>query len=163
MAKQWVLSLILLALIVMSVSGQERAPRLPRLSDYEITQALEAQEIANFPLDEAFLDKIEKIQAELVELPIEADRQSSGDDLTVSGLTHAIEAHPEILALLKRHDIGARDYVLGKLALSNALLAAIMADDQEEELFFDEPVFSSPENLEFGRQYADRIRALHGS
>jgi len=51
------------------------------------------------------------------------------------------------------------------MALSNALLAAVMSEAEEngeEILFFDEPIFASPENLDFGRRYGDRIRALHG-
>jgi len=145
--------------------AQQSQPRLPQLSDYEITKALEAQEIAHFPLTEAFLDKMEQIQAEIVELPIEREENSTGDDLTVAGLTRAIEARRSIMAILARHEMGVRDYVLGSMALSNALLAAVSLEAEEsgeEALFLDEPVFASPENLEFGRQYADRIRALHG-
>jgi len=137
-------------------------PRLPELSDYEIARALEAQEIANFPLTETFLAKMERIQAELVELPIEQEPDATGDDLTVTGLTHAIEARPLVLAVLERHQMAVRDYVSGSMALSNALLAVIAAQSEEEEIFFDEQVLVSPENIEFGRQYADRIRALYG-
>jgi len=142
----------------------QQQPRLPQLSDYEISKALETQEIANFPLTEAFLSKMEKIQAELVELPIEGEENATGDDLTVSGLTRAIEARPRVLAILAHHDMAVRDYVLGSMALSNALLAAVMAESgqEDETLFFDEPIIISPENMNFGRAYADRIRALHG-
>jgi len=159
--------LILAFGLLATVNGaalSQHQPRLPKLSDYEITKALETQDIANFPLTEAFLSKMEKIQAELVELPIEGEADASGDDLTISGLQQAIKARPLVMAVLDRHDMAVGDYVLGSMALSNALLAAVASESgqEEETLFFDEPVIVSPENLAFGRAYADRIRALHG-
>jgi len=84
------------------------------------------------------------------------------DDLTITGLTRAVETKPAVLAILMRHEIKPRDYVLGSIALSNALLAVTQAESEDEDLLFDEPVMISPENLEFGRHYSDRIRALHG-
>jgi len=155
------------AFIVLPFGGQaQQVPqRIPKLSDYEITKVLEAKEIANFTLTESFLDKMEKIQAELVELPIEGEEDATGDDLTVNGMTQAIKARPRVLAVLNSHQMAVRDYVLGSMALSNALLAVVAqeaAQSGEEEPFLEERVEVSPENLEFGRQFADRIRALHG-
>jgi len=152
-----------LMIVVFCVQAQQTQPHLPKLSDYEITKILDNQEIAHFPLTETFLDKMERIQAELIELPIEIEENASGDDLTVIGLIRAIEARPMVMNILANYDMEVRDYVLGSMALSNALLASIEAENEEEEvLFLDEPVFASPENLDFGRRYADRIRALHG-
>jgi len=158
--------LLIFALMIASplVEAQQSSPRLPKLSDYEIAKALEAKEIANFLLTESFLDKMEKIQGELVELPIESEEGATGDDLTVNGLTQAIETRPLVLAVLRRHQMAVRDYVVGSIALSNALLAVVAEEieEGEETSFLDESVEVLPENLEFGRQYVDRIRALHG-
>jgi len=158
------LAFILLMMVKATALAQQLPPRLPKLSDYEISRTLEMQEIANFPLTEAFLEKMEKIQAELVDLPIAGDEDATGDDLSVHGLTQAIEARPQVKIILEHYEMKVRDYVLGSMALSNALLAAVIEENEAEEnaLFFDEPLVISPENRAFGLAFADRIRALRG-
>jgi len=50
MGKNWFLILGLFVAMNGAAWAQQSSSRLPKLSDYEITKALETQEIANFPL-----------------------------------------------------------------------------------------------------------------
>jgi len=126
------------------------------ISNYAIARALDAKLIANFPLDEDFLLKIENIRQDMTKLPIEAEADGE-NDITIKGLTRAVEAHPHLMALLEKHQMTVSDYVVGAMALSHALTAAVEEDVTE----FDDPPNISAANLAFGKRYIERIRALY--
>jgi len=126
------------------------------ISNYAIARALDAKLIANFPLDEDFLLKIENIRQDMTKLPIEAEADGE-NDTTIKGLTRAVEARPHLMAILEKYQMTASDYVVGAMALSNALSAAVEEDATE----FDDPPNISAANLAFGKRYLERIRALY--
>ena len=60
--------------------------------------------------------------------------------------------------ILKKNALEAKDYVVGYLALQASLAAASSLEDQD--VIFDDSTTVSKENLEFGKQFADRIRKV---
>jgi len=127
------------------------------ISSYTIVRALDAKLVANFPLDEDFLLKIENIRRDIANLPIEEENADADNDITIKGLTRAVETHPNLMALLEKHHMTASDYVVGAMALSSVLTALAEEDVTE----FDETSNVSPANLAFGKRHLERIRALY--
>lgn len=116
------------------------------------------KEVAEFPLTEEFLSKVEAIQKAIVNLTPEAEGEKTGNDNSIEGLTASIEARPNLTVLITMNDLKPRDYVIGTMALKAALAAASSASD--ENSIIDETNTVTPQNIEFGKKYADRIRAL---
>jgi len=121
-------------------------------------QPAPAVTLGDYPLDAALLTRLEKIHAEILKLP-ELDDDNNDDDISggVDVLVTAMERRPDIMGVLGRNLISARDYIFAMQALSYALSAASGA---EEAQVFGENSKISAENLAFGKKYADRIRHL---
>jgi len=133
--------------------GQESA----KISNYDIARALDAQRVASFPLDLSFLTRMENIRKEIEKLPVEADVSDGDDDMTLKGLIQSVEARPHLVAILAKYDMSADDYVVGAMALGNALSAAA----EEADPAFQEEQNISADNFAFGKKYLERIRALY--
>lgn len=156
MIKRTVLALLLFSMpLSQSAGAQEKNNDIP----FSMVRTQDAREVTNFKLTEEFLTKMEKTQQELLQLPVEPDPPGTGDDDTIEGLTASIEGRPRLMELLKKNGITANGYVVGSMALS-ASLAAAMAENEDQ--FFDESRTVTVENLAFGKKYADRIRTLLG-
>lgn len=118
-----------------------------------------AAAIGAYPLSEALLSRVEKIHAEILNLPDPEEEDDSDDDIRggVDILIKAMEKRPDIMSILGRNLIGARDYIIATQALANALAAASGA--AEGQVFGESSQISSA-NLAFGKKYAGRIRKL---
>lgn len=114
--------------------------------------------VAEYPLNEEFLVKMENVQKELSDASIKLSESETGNDASVDGLVKTISKNERIMNILKKNTLEAKDYVLGYLALQASLAAASSLDDQDA--LFDDSATVSKENLEFGKQFADRIRKL---
>ncbi|UXN02923.1 MULTISPECIES: hypothetical protein [unclassified Bartonella] len=148
---------ILGLIIVPTLSFAQNAPKGDDTS-FALIREENAKEVATYPLNEDFLSRMEKVRTEFQALPLESNPPGTGDDDTsIDGMTQAISGRPELMTLLRKYSISAHDYVVGSMALSAALSAA---SAQGEEQFFDESLSVSENNLNFGRRYIDRIRAV---
>lgn len=125
--------------------------------DFSLAPFIHPSSVANFPLTEAVLEKMEKVQDDLLHLPTEADGTENRYDTSIESLTASLEKRPKLMAILMNNKINARDYVIVYMALSAALAAAV---SENEEQIFDETQAVSKENLAFGKKYANRIRKL---
>ena len=114
--------------------------------------------VAEYPLNEEFLVKMENVQKELSDASIKLSESETGNDASVDGLVKTISKNERIMNILKKNTLEPKDYVLGYLALQASLAAASSLDDQDA--LFDDSATVSKENLEFGKQFADRIRKL---
>ncbi|KAA6406082.1 hypothetical protein [Candidatus Tokpelaia sp.] len=143
---------------------QNFAPITPMIPPLQIVPAkpqpapAPAVIIGTYPLTETLLSRLEKIHAEILKLP-ELDENNTDDDISggVDILVTAMERRPDIMGILGRNLISARDYIFAMQAVSAALNAASGA---EEAQIFGENNKVSAENLAFGKKYADRIRRL---
>jgi|GEM_PF-1860667 len=143
---------------------QDFAPIMPMIPPLQIVPvkpqpaSAPAAAIAKYPLNEVLLSRLEKIHAEILKLP-ELDEDNNDDDISgsVDVLVIAMERRPDIMGILGRNLISARDYIFSMQAVSAALNAASSA---EEAQIFGENNKVSAENLAFGKKYADRIRRL---
>ncbi|WP_245256472.1 hypothetical protein [Bartonella tamiae] len=114
--------------------------------------------IANYPLNEAFLTKMEIVQREMTNQSVYLTVQETGNDVSINGLISAIEKNEKISTILKNNGLSPNDYIVGYMALQAALAAASSAEDKDA--IFDETTTVSPQNLEFGKKNTDRIRQL---
>lgn len=126
---------------------------------FSIAPVVNPKVVAQFPLTEPFLAKMEVIQKGLAALPPETDNPKYGNDTSIGGIIAIIQDKPKLMGLLSKNSITPHDYVVGGMALAAALSAA--ASDGEDQIF-DETQAVSKTNLEFGKKYADRIRILLG-
>lgn len=110
-----------------------------------------AVSIADYPLNEALLARLEKIHKEILALP-EPDDEDSDDDIRggIDVLVKALEKRPDVMGILGRNLMGAGEYITACQAAANALAVAAGVSDSK----------ISAANLAFGKKYADRIRAL---
>ena len=69
-----------------------------------------------------------------------------------------ISKDERVMNILKKNELEPKDYVVGYLALQASLAAASSLEDQDA--IFDDSTTVSKENLEFGKQFADRIRKV---
>ncbi|WP_409362180.1 hypothetical protein ACRPOS_008545 [Bartonella heixiaziensis] len=114
--------------------------------------------VANYPLTEDLLSKIEHLKKEIEDLPPEPEASNTGNDNSIEGLIASISARPKLMDLLRKHNLSPKDYVIGLIALQ-ATLAAIIAFE-DKEILFNEKNTISLDNLNFGQKYIDRIRAI---
>lgn len=126
---------------------------------FSIVPVVNPRVVADFPLNETFLAKMEAIQQQRLSLPAETDNPQYGNDTSIGGIIAIIQDKPKLMGLLSRNGMSPHDYVVGGMALGAALSAA--ASDGEDQIF-DETLTVSKTNLEFGKKYADRIRTLLG-
>ncbi|AQX31507.1 hypothetical protein BscR1v2_016040 [Bartonella schoenbuchensis R1] len=128
-------------------------------TDYHsvITSTLPSNIVANYPLTENFLVKMEQIKIEVANLPAEPDAPGTGNDNSIEGLVASVSGRPKLAGVLEKHNITPRDYVIGFMALQATLAAVSALEDNDN---FDEKITLSQSNLEFGQKHINRIRAL---
>lgn len=114
--------------------------------------------VAEYPLKEEFLTKMENVQKEMSDASIRLSEAETGNDGSIEGLVSTLSKDQRVMAILNKNSLQPKDYVVGYLALQASLAAASSLDD--EDAIFDDSTTVSKENLEFGKQYADRIRKL---
>ncbi|EJF79228.1 Uncharacterised protein [Candidatus Bartonella washoeensis] len=114
--------------------------------------------VANYPLTEDLLSKIEQLKKEIEDLPPEPETSNTGNDNSIEGLIASISARPKLTELLRKNNLSPKDYVIGVMALQ-ATLAAII-DIEDKKILFNEKNTISLDNLKFGQKYIDRIRAI---
>ncbi|WP_345114064.1 hypothetical protein [Bartonella jaculi] len=114
--------------------------------------------VANYPLTEDFLSKIEQLKKEIEDLPPEPEASNTGNDNSIEELIASISNQQKIMDLLRKNNLTPKDYVIGLMALQ-ATLAAIIALEDKEILFSGKNTISL-DNLKFGQKYIDRIRAI---
>ncbi|MHC5306075.1 hypothetical protein [Bartonella sp. LJL80] len=114
--------------------------------------------VATYPLTEDFLSKMEAVQTDMAEKSMTLTAADTGNDGSIDGLVDAISKNQSIVAILKKHALEPKDYVVGYMALQASLAAAASLDDKDA--IFDESTTVSKENLEFGQKNADRIRVF---
>lgn len=132
-------------------------PSAAAAEEFSLAPIAHISAIADFPLTETILAKMEKVQKELLHLPDEDSSNENSHISTIEGLTAALEKRPELMSVLADNTISARDYVMAYMALA-AVLSAVSAEGEKQ--IFDETPAISKENLAFGRKYANRIRTL---
>lgn len=114
-------------------------------------------EVNNFPLDEAFLSRMEAAQKQLNTMEMTGDDESAAVDHTPAALAAQIERKPEVKAALAGHGLTPQDYILGYFALVSSLSAA---EAENEEQVVDELQGINPDHIAFGKQFQDRISRL---
>ncbi|GAB1580206.1 hypothetical protein [Phyllobacterium phragmitis] len=118
-------------------------------------------EVNAFPLTEDFLARMEAIQTELQALNLTGQEEdtNAGEPVTLDSLTAGVEAKPDVMAVLTKHQVKPRDYIVGYFALMSSLAAA---EAENEPQLIDELGDVNPEHLAFGREYKARIQQLIG-
>jgi len=111
---------------------------------------LAAINIDNYPLTETILARLEKIHKEIIQLPDPGSGDDDTDSNDIDTLAKALEKRPDIMEVLGRNLMNARDYIMAMQAVFNALAATTGAGDEQ----------TSAANIAFGKQYANRIRNL---
>ncbi|WP_332059963.1 hypothetical protein [Bartonella sp. CB74] len=114
--------------------------------------------IANYPLTENLLSKIEKIQKEIENLPSALEAPDTGNDNSIEGLIAFVSNQSKLSNILKENNLTPKDYVIGLMTLQATLAAIIALEDKK--FFFDEKNIVSPNNLKFGQKNINRIRAI---
>jgi|GEM_PF-3710599 len=134
-----------------SPSGPRKPARTRQINDATDPNS-PVNVIADYPLNEAVLAKLEKIHGEIINLADTGDDNDSDEDISggVDVLVKAMEKSPDVMEILGRNLMSARDYVTGMQAAANALAAASGVGGRH----------ISPDNKAFGQKYADRIRAM---
>ncbi|KXF79587.1 hypothetical protein ATN84_05975 [Paramesorhizobium deserti] len=74
-------------------------------------------------------------------------------------MTAGVEAKPQVMTVLSKHQVKPRDYIVGYFALMSSLAAA---ESEDEPQLIDELGKVNPEHLAFGREYKARIQQLIG-
>lgn len=118
-------------------------------------------EVNNYPLDEAFLTKMEAAQAELntIDMSGQSNDEAGTGDHSPKALAARIEKQPKVMDVLKKHGLTAQDYIYGYFALVSSV-SAVEAEDEEQ--IVDELQGINPAHITFGKQYLDRIHKLMG-
>ena len=151
---------IAFCLIVFPVAafGEDASKQDNKQNEFYLSPTGNPKIVAEYPLNEEFLVKMENVQKELSDASIKLSQSETGNDASVDGLVKTISKNERIMNILKKNTLEPKDYVLGYLALQASLAAASSLDDQDA--LFDDSATVSKENLEFGKQFADRIRKL---
>ena len=118
-------------------------------------------EVNNYPLDEAFLAKMEAAQAELntVDMSGGSDDEAGTGDHSPKALAARIEKQPKVMAVLQKHGLTAQDYIFGYFALVSSVSAV---EAENEEQLVDELKGINPAHITFGKQNLERIHKLLG-
>lgn len=151
---------IALCLIVFPVAafGEDAPKQDDKQNEFYLSPTGNPKIIAEYPLNEAFLVKMENVQKEMSESTIRLSESETGNDGSIDGLIKTISKDERVMNILKKNALEAKDYVVGYLALQASLAAASSLEDQDA--IFDDSTTVSKENLEFGKQFADRIRKV---
>ena len=152
--------IIALCLVIWPLSAfSEEAPKKPQKNDeFYISPTSNPKIVATYPLNEDFLAKMEAIQKDMSDASITLSEADTGNDSSIEGLTATLSKNAKIMDILKKNALEPKDYVVGYLALQAALAAASSLEDQDA--IFDDSTTVSKENLEFGKQFTDRIRKV---
>lgn len=117
-------------------------------------------EINNFKLTEDLLSRMEKVHAALEGMELSATEEEGKDATpTINKMVESIESRPQVMEVLKAHNIAPREYIVAYFALMSSLAAA---DAENEEQLVDELKDINPEHVAFGKEYSERIRQLIG-
>lgn len=153
---------IIIACCLLSVPAytfaEDTAKQNNKQNEFYLSPAGNPKIVAEYPLKEEFLTKMENIQKEMSDASIRLSEAETGNDGSIDGLVKTLSNDQRVMAILNKNAVEPKDYVVGYLALQASLAAASSLDD--EDAIFDESTTVSKENLEFGKQYADRIRKL---
>ncbi|WP_336287598.1 MULTISPECIES: hypothetical protein [unclassified Bartonella] len=114
--------------------------------------------IANYPLTENLLSKIEQIQKEIENLPSALEIPNTGNDNSIEGLIASVSSQSKLSNILRKNNLTPKDYVIGLMTLQATLAAIIALEDKK--IFSDEKNIVSPNNLKFGQKNINRIRAI---
>ncbi|GGA90846.1 hypothetical protein GCM10011491_18510 [Brucella endophytica] len=146
-----VLRLLLLSFIL--------APLMAPASAAQASLATQ-KEVNAFHLTDDFLTRMEAVQTELQTLNLAAqDEEAPTGPVTLDSLTAGVEKRPDVMAVLSKHGIKARDYIVGYFALMGSLAAA---EAENEPQLVDELRDVNPQHLAFAKQYKARIQQLIG-
>ncbi|RCS22508.1 hypothetical protein DUT91_18415 [Phyllobacterium salinisoli] len=74
-------------------------------------------------------------------------------------MTTGVEAKPAVMAVLAKHQVKPRGYIVGYFALMSSLAAA---EAENEPQLIDELGNINPEHVAFGRDNKTRIQQLIG-
>lgn len=153
---------IIIACCLLSVPAyafaEDTAKQNNKQNEFYLSPAGNPKIVAEYPLKEEFLTKMENIQKEMSDASIRLSEAETGNDGSIDGLVKTLSNDQRVMTILNKNAVEPKDYVVGYLALQASLAAASSLDD--EDAIFDESTTVSKENLEFGKQYADRIRKL---
>lgn len=118
-------------------------------------------EVNNFPLDEAYLSRMEAAQAELntIDMSADDDNETGTGDHSPQALAARIEKKPKVMAVLTKNGLSAQDYIYGYFALVSSASAVEAAN---EEQIVDELRGINPAHIAFGKKHLDRIHKLLG-
>lgn len=115
-------------------------------------------ELAHFKLSVDLLDRITAVTSEAKEKGLD----SGGENINIEKapsievLESALRKHPKIIALLKKHNISARDYFAGTMVLWETIIAEKMKKNPAAAKFVAK-LQVSKENAAFYRQHEARI------
>lgn len=153
---------IIIACCLLSVPAyafaEDTAKQNNKQNEFYLSPAGNPKIVAEYSLKEEFLTKMENIQKEMSDASIRLSEAETGNDGSIDGLVKTLSNDQRVMTILNKNAVEPKDYVVGYLALQASLAAASSLDD--EDAIFDESTTVSKENLEFGKQYADRIRKL---
>jgi hypothetical protein len=123
--------------------------------------SLETQEEVNkFNLTADFLTRMEAVQADLQTLDLTAsDEEAPKGPVTLDSLTAGVEARPAVMAVLTKHQVKPRDYIVGYFALMGSLAAA---EAENEPQLVDEFRNTNPAHIAFAKEHKERIARLIG-
>ncbi|MCZ2203521.1 hypothetical protein [Bartonella sp. A05] len=65
--------------------------------------------VANYPLTEDFLVKMEKIKKDIEHLPSKPEAPNTGNDNSIEGLITSISGRPLLSSILKKHNLIPKD------------------------------------------------------
>ncbi|MET3559497.1 hypothetical protein ABID39_000167 [Bartonella japonica] len=121
--------------------------------------------IANYPLTEDLLLKLEKIERECKNLPPELEETDTKSDHIADGdsienYIAYISSKPKLMSILKENNITPKDFVIAHLTLQATL--NVLTTDEENSIYEKNIVPLS--NLEFAKKHMYRmIKILKGS
>lgn len=138
--------------------AEDTAKQNDKQTEFYLSPTGNPKIVAEYPLKEEFLTKMENIQKEMSDASIRLSEAETGNDGSIDGLVKTISKNQKVMAILKKNGVEPKDYVVGYMALQASLAAASSLDDQDA--IFDDSTTVSKENLEFGKQYTVRLRKL---
>lgn len=147
-----------LVLWPLSAFSEEKPKENPKKDEFYLSPTSNPEIVATFPLNEEFLLKMEAVHKDMAEASITLSEAETGNDSSIDGLVTTISKNDKITEILNKHTLEPKNYVIGYLALQASLAAASSLEDKDA--IFDDSTTVSKENLEFGKQFADRIRKL---
>lgn len=118
-------------------------------------------EVRAYELTTDYLAQVEALtedaRAQGVRASLEPEDFREAENL--DALAARLDAKPGVHALLAEHDLSAREYLVGALALFGAALVARYGDDPEKAAAIDESKVN-PEQVAFYEAHRERIEAL---